>query len=116
MATKRRANRPRAKVPHRAWVASWGYRDNDPAATVIFPMSMSLHDVEARLNEMVEQWVEEEQEIYDDQQIDRDVEDDTAIYGPFIESYIKIVKDLDPSARKIVETDFEFYGEAFLPY
>lgn len=113
MATKRRTNRPRPKVPHRAWVASWGYRDSDPAATVIFPATMTLRQVEERLDEMVNQWVEEEEEAYDEKV---DVADQTAVYGPSLESYIKIVKELDPSARKLVETDFDFYGEAFLPY
>lgn len=110
--TKRKTNRPRPKVPYRVWVVSWGYRDSDPAATYAFSGDWSKRDVEKRADMLINQWVREEQEVYDDQELDRKVADDTAVYGPFLESYILTVKDMTTGERKEFERDLSFYGES----
>lgn len=112
---RRLKNKARTKVPHRVWMVTWGYRDSDPAVTWIlsldkFPTKGKVLD---RIDEMLHTWIKEEADFYEE---DYDtIADQTAVYGPFLESYIRTVKELRPAERKEIETDFGFYGEAFIP-
>lgn len=66
-----------------------------------------------RVDKLYGQWLYEEADYYEEEP--NAIDSKVAMYGPFLESYIRTVKELRPAERKEIETDFGFYGEAFIP-
>lgn len=108
-------NRPRPKVPHRVWAISWGYRNSDPRVTWILSLDQfkTKGAALARIDKIYDQWLYEEAEHteVDVNKLDSEI----SVYGPFLESFIRMVKDMPHNVRKEIETDLDFYGEAFIP-
>jgi hypothetical protein len=87
---RRLANKPRPKIPHRVWAISWGYRDNDPRVTWILSLDQykTKGEALARIDKIYGQWLYEEAE-YTEVDVNK-VDSDVAVYGPFLESYIRM--------------------------